>query len=97
MVPCPEVSRPESKGEERRPGPGSSFQNRRDPSPGRSASWPPPDSSKHQALPRRLSFCRGRDLHVRNQKSLTREKGSIPGNDHFAALFPSQFGGPTAV
>src|SRR5260370_38217344 len=94
-VHCPQVSHPESKEVERRPEPGNSFQNRWDPSPGQRASWPSPGSSRHQALRRRLSFCRGRDLHVRNQRNLTPEMGSIPNNGPFAAVFPSQFPDPT--
>src|SRR5260221_1098498 len=96
-VHCPQVSHPESKEEERRPEPGNSFQNRWDPTPGRRASWPSPDSSKHQAVPRRLSFCRGREPHVRNRRNLNREKGSIPSNGPFAALWSRRFPDPTAV
>src|SRR5712672_1878243 len=88
---------PQSKEEERRPEPGNSFQIRWVPTPGRRASWPSPGSSKHQALRRRLSFCRGRERHVRNQRNSTPEMGSIPNNGPFAALSLSQFPGPTAV
>src|SRR5260221_5723749 len=96
-VQTPQVSQPPSKKEERRPEPGNSFQNRQDPTPGRSAFWPSPASSKHQALPRQLSFCRGKKLHVRNRRNSTPEKGSIPNNGPFAALSSSQFPDPTAV
>src|SRR4029077_3906204 len=96
-VRCPGVSSPVPKEEERRPEPGNSFQNRQDPIPGGRASWPPPGSSKHQAPPRWLSFCRGREPHVRNQRNLNPEKGSIPSKGPFATLSPSQFPDPTAV
>src|SRR3982074_1625685 len=88
---------PQSKEEERRPEPGNSFQSRWDPTPGRRASWPSPVSSKHQALRRWLSFGRGRELHVRNQRNLTPERGYIPNHGPFAALSSSQFPDPTAV
>src|SRR4029077_5453119 len=40
---------------------------------------------------------RGRELHVRNQRNSSPEKGSIPGNGPFAAFSSSQFPDPTAV
>src|SRR4029077_6453891 len=91
------VHRAELKEVERRPAPGNSFQNRWDQPPGRSAFSPSPGSSEHEALRRRLSFCLGRELHVRNQRNLTREMGSIPNNGPFAALSSSQSPDPTAV
>jgi hypothetical protein len=57
---------------------------------------PQPASSQHQALPRRLSFCRDRELNARNRTSLSLEKGWILSDEPFATLCPKQSPDPTA-
>ncbi len=91
------VSHLEPKEEEHPPERRNSFRNRRDPLPRRKASWPSPGASTRQALLQRLSFCRGKELRVRNQRNLDPERGSIPSEEPFAALCSRQSPDPTAA